>query len=246
MEASRDDETLDAILGGSLRIVQPRSGYRFSVEALLLARFARVRPRERVLELGAGCGVIALMLAALHRPREVVALELQPRLAALIARNAVLNSLDQVRVVCGDLRRRRIAGIEPASFDLVVANPPFHAVGAGRESPQRGRRLARGEHAAALDDFIAAARRCVRNGGRVAFVHSAGRTAELVSTMRARGLEPKRLRLVHPRIDRAATVVLLEARAQGGIELAVEPPLILYERPGVYTAEARAMLESRE
>ncbi len=245
MNECGEDETLDAILGGSLRIVQPRGGYRFSVEAILLGRFASVRPRERVLDLGAGCGVIALMLAALRRPREVVALELQPPLAGLIARNAELNSLSAVHAVCADLRKPKIAGVAPASFDVVVANPPFHAVAAGRESPEHGRKLARGERTASLEDFVGAARRYVRNGGRVAFVYSAGRAAELIYTMRARGLEPKRLRMVHPRIDRPATAALLEARAQGGVELIVESPLILYERADVYTREARAMLESR-
>src|ERR1700689_4545736 len=101
------EETLDSILGGALRLYQPRRGYRFSVEAVLLARFAAARPAARVLELGAGCGVVALLFAALTQPREVVALEIQPALAALIARNAALNGLGMIRAVCADLRSRR-------------------------------------------------------------------------------------------------------------------------------------------
>src|SRR6185437_14270819 len=171
------EETLDSILGGALRLYQPRRGYRFSVEAVLLARFAAARPATRVLELGAGCGVVALIYAALVRPREVVALEIQPALAALAARNAALNDLAMVRAACADLRARRVPGAAAGGFDLVLANPPFRARMNGRESPLVGRRLARGESAARLEDFVAAAARYARHGGRAAFIFAAARSA---------------------------------------------------------------------
>jgi len=184
------------------------------------------------------------MIASLCNPREVVAVELQAKMAAMAERSAALNGLSNLRVVCADIRRRTIAHVEPAGFDLVVANPPFRAHAAGRENPEAGRRVARGEEAATLGDFVAASRRYVRNGGRVAFVFTARRSAELISMMRACQLEPKRMRFVHPRIGMAASTVLIEARAGGGVEVAVEPPLILHDRPGIYTEEARAILES--
>jgi tRNA1Val (adenine37-N6)-methyltransferase len=236
-------ETRDTILGGRLALIQPKHGYRFSVEAILLGRFVRASTRERVLELGAGCGVISIMLASIYRPREVVAIEIQPDLAEMIARNAAINDLKSVRAICADLRQK-IARVEPASFDLVVANPPYRATSTGRENPDRGRRLARGESSATLADFVRAARRYARHGARVAFVFTARRSAELISTMRAEKLEPKRIRFVHPRIDMPASVVMVEARAGGRIEAAIEPPLILYDRPGIYTSEAGAILSS--
>jgi tRNA1Val (adenine37-N6)-methyltransferase len=244
MTAKSSDETRDAILDGSITLIQPKHGYRFSVEAILLGRFARASARDRVLELGAGCGVVSIMMASLYRPREVVALEIQPALAEMVARNAAANSLESVHAVCADLRHRKIAGVEPASFDLVVANPPYRAMAAGRENPDHGRRIARGESTATLADFVAAARRYARRGGRVAFVFAARRSAELISTMRTNKLEPKRIRFVHPQIAMPATVMLIEARVGGGIEVAIEQPLILYERPGIYTAEASALLSS--
>jgi tRNA1Val (adenine37-N6)-methyltransferase len=244
MTAISSGETRDTILGGRLALIQPKHGYRFSVEAMLLGRFVRTSARQRVLELGAGCGVISIMLASIYRPREVVAIEIQPELAEMIERNAVLNDLRSVRAICADLRHKKIAGIEPASFDLVIANPPYRAISAGRENPNHGRRVARGESSATLADFVAAARRYARHRGRVAFVFTARRAAELISTLRAKKLEPKRIRFVHPRIAMPASVMIVEARVGGGIEVSIEPPLILYDRPGIYTNEARAILSS--
>ncbi len=237
------EETLDSILGGALRLYQPRRGYRFSVESVLLARFAATRPAASVLELGAGCGVVALTFAALARPREVVALEIQAGLAALTARNAALNGLTMVRAVCADLRSRRALDAPAGGFDLVLANPPFRARHSGRESPLAGRRLARGEAAARLEDFVAAAARYTRHGGRVAFVFAAARGAELISALRARRLEPKRIRFIHPYAAASASTMLVEARKGGGIEVEIEPALVMHDAPGVYSDEARALLE---
>ena len=239
-----NDETRDTILDGRITLIQPAHGYRFSIEAILLGRFARANARERVLDLGAGCGVVSIMIAALHRPREVVAIEIQPPLAAMIARSAALNGLKSVNAVSADLRNRKIVGVEPASFDLIVANPPFRAAKAGRENPDHSRRVARGESAAGLEDFVSAARRYGRRGARVAFVFTARRSAELISAMRSKQLEPKRIRFVHPRIAMPASVMLLEARVGGGVQVTIEPPLILYDRPGIYSAEARTILSS--
>jgi tRNA1Val (adenine37-N6)-methyltransferase len=192
-----------------LRLYQPRRGYRFSVEAVLLARFAAARRAARVLELGAGCGVVALIYAALTRPREVVTIEIQPMLAGLIARNAALNNLGMVRAVCADLRSRRALGAAAGGFDLVLANPPFRA----------------------------------RASGRAAFIFAAARSAELISALRARRLEPKRIRFVHPYAAASASTVLVEARKGGGVEVEVEPPLVIYDAPGVYSDAARALLK---
>ena len=244
MTANLSNETRDTILDGSITLIQPRHGYRFSVEAILLGRFARAGTRDRVLELGAGCGVVSIMMATIYRPREVVAVEIQPTMAQMFARNAEINELKSVSCVCADLRSKKIAGITPSGFDLVVANPPYRAAATGRESPDHGRRIARGETNATLEDFIVAARRYARRGGRVAFVFTARRVAELISAMRSNQLEPKRIRFVHPRLAMPASVVLIEARVGAGIEVAIEPPLILYERAGIYTSEAQALLTS--
>jgi tRNA1Val (adenine37-N6)-methyltransferase len=246
MDETSPELTRDTILGGELTLDQPKTGYRFSLDSILLARFATARRRDRVLELGAGCGVVAIAIAALFHPGEVAAIEIQPSLARLIESNAALNVVSGLRAVCADIRARKIAGIEPASFDLVVANPPFHAAGRGRISPNAGRHIARGEGGATLEDFIKAAGRYVRDGGRVAFVFIANRSAELIATMRANRLEPKRIRFIHPRAELPAVSIFVEARAGGGSEVKVEPPLMIYDRVGVYSTEAEAIFGARE
>jgi tRNA1Val (adenine37-N6)-methyltransferase len=235
-------ETIDSILNGGLRLIQPRRGYRFSVDAVLLGRFIRPRPGARILELGAGCGVISIMAAALYQPREVVAIEVQDEMARLIERNAVLNNLGTVQAVAADIRSRAIAGLDIASFDLVIANPPYRAGGSGRRSPVAGRDLARAETAATLRDFTGAAARYLKHGGKAAFVFASARSSELISELRDRRLEPKRMRMIHPRLDLPATTMLLEARKGAGVELEVEPPLILYAARGIYSEEAKTLL----
>jgi tRNA1Val (adenine37-N6)-methyltransferase len=242
MKPQSETETIDTILGGALTIVQPLQGYRFSVDAILLGRFARPRMRDRVLELGAGCGVVSVMIAALNHPRAVLALELQPALAAMAARNAERNGLAEMAAICADLRARAIAGAAPASFDYIVANPPYRAPRTGRESPHPARRIARGGGGATLTEFLAAARRYGAHGARVAMVFTAARSAELIAELKARALEPKRIRFVHPGASAPAALILIEARAGGGVEVEIEPPLILYDAPGVYSAEARELL----
>jgi tRNA1Val (adenine37-N6)-methyltransferase len=233
--------TVDTILGGAFTIVQPTRGYRFAIDSILLARFARPRQRTRILELGAGCGVVSIMLAALHQPKEVVAVELQPRLAEMIVHNAAINMTTVVRGICTDLRGT-IQGIAPASFDYVVANPPYRAARRGRESPNPERRAARSGDDTTLADFVATAESYAKDGGKVAMVFTASRTVELIAELKQRSLEPKRIRFVHSQPGQAATMVLLEARKAGGIETLIEPPLFIYDSPGVYNDEARAML----
>lgn len=187
--------------------------------------------------------MIAAVIAFTQRPREVVAVELQPILAGLAARNAMLNQLGNLRAFQADICSPAVTGLAPGSFDWIVANPPYRAVGTGHESPDPGRRLARGAGGASLRDFVAAAARHATNGGRVAIVFTAARTAELLAELRSNSLEPKRCRFVHPYVGSPATMILVEARKGGGVEVNIEPPLILWENAGVYTAEARVILD---
>lgn len=201
-----------------------------------------VRKSDRVLELGAGTGVISLAIDALYQPREIVALEIQAELVAMLRRNVELNGADSVRAIAADLRKIDDAKLPRETFDLVVANPPYRANKTGRVSPHDGRRIARSESSATLEDFVAAASRYTRRGGKAALVFAADRSAELISMLREHRLEPKRMRFVHPFANAPAAAFMIEARKYGGIEVAIEAPLILFDAPGVYSSEAREIL----
>ncbi len=235
--------TCDLLCGGRLRISQPRQGYRFSIDAVILAGAVRPAPGTRIVDLGAGCGIVALLIAARRPGTSVVAVEIQEELARLARENAAANGLSsRVEVVCGDLRRleRRDLG---GAFDWVVSNPPFRHRGSGRLAGNDSRALARHEISVVLEDVLQAARRLLDPGGRVSLVYDAGRAADLLSGMRAAGLEPKRLRGVHGTPRHAARLLLVEGIRGGRPGLRVEPPLFLFAAPGRYTPEVQSFFD---
>ena len=192
--------TRDAALDGRVTLWQHRRGYRFSVDAVLLGVFCRPARGGLGADLGTGCGVVGLVLLARGAARRVVGVELQADLARLARRNARENR-DQgtLSVVRADLRRRPLP-LAAGCFDLVVSNPPFFRLASGRRSPDPERAVARDERALPLADLLRAARWLLRTGGRFGVVYPAPRLAELLTGARDVGLEPKRLRLVHPKI----------------------------------------------
>ncbi|HVE84345.1 MAG TPA: methyltransferase [Myxococcales bacterium] len=219
-------------------------GYRFTLDPLLLAHFASDRrPRGKTVDLGTGSGIIALVLARRFGRRDVTALELQPRLYQLAARNVALNGLQrEVTVVLGDLRdAARTLGT--GAFAQVVCNPPYAAREAGPSSTEQERAIARSEVCCSLADVADAGERLLREGGELCLCHRPARLPELLEALRARRLEPRRLRLVHPRVGRRATVALVGAVKGARPRLEVEPPLYLHlERTAELSPEVRRMI----
>lgn len=221
-------ETLDTICG-DIRVLQPARGYRFTLDPLLLARFAAARcPRGKTVDLGTGSGVIALVLARRYGRKDITALELQPRLYELAARSVLINGLERdVTVVLGDLRdAARTLGA--GAFAQVVCNPPYQARGAGTASAQDERAIARSELRCSMGDVAAAAAALLREGGELCLSYRANRLAELLEALRSRRLEPRRLRLVHPRVDRPASLSLVAAVKGARAAMEVEPPLYVH------------------
>lgn len=236
--AGRQDTTHDSISlrgAGVVHVEQPATGHRFTLDSILLADFCRIKARDRILEPGTGTGIISLLLARKFPSTSVTAVELQPPCFTLCRRNMEANSLaGRVQVIERDIRKLRGA-IAPGSFDVIVVNPPYLKEGAGRASPHAGRRTARSA-APSLETWLDL-RVFLRNKGRYNLVFPAARTAELLALMAGRGLEPKRLRCVHPLHDRPASLVLVEAVKAGGAGLEILPPLVLQDSAGVSTKE---------
>lgn len=236
------DETLDALFDGKLQLLQSRSGYRFSLDALLLADFVTVKRHERLVDLGTGSGVIPLVLARRHPGLTMLGIECQPSLVQRARRNVSENGFaDSVEIVRGDVREIGQTA-ERGSFDVAVCNPPYRPVGSGRNSPNDERRIARHEVHGGLGDFLSAAEYLLRSKGRVAVIYLAARAVELCVGLRAARLEPKRVRLVHSFVDADASLVLVEAVKLGRGGLQVLPPLIVFRAGKEYSEEAAAII----
>lgn len=232
MTLSAKKETINELSLGNLRLIQAEKGYRFSLDPVLLARFAEDIPADKVVDLGTGCGIIPLLLAKLTASRELIGIELQSQQAERAQRNVELNSLqERVKIIAGDLRGIRHL-LPVASSDLVVSNPPYRQPDNGRVSPADERAASRHELSGGLIDFIDAASWLLKNGGRFAIIYLAERLPELLLQMNSKGIEPKRLRMVHPRLLDPARMVLVEGRKNGRPGLQVEKPLIVYQGEG--------------
>jgi tRNA1Val (adenine37-N6)-methyltransferase len=235
----------DELLRGRIRLFQPARGPRVSLDALLLADFARAAARGgRLVDLGCGTGVVAIALLVGDPRARGVGVELQPELAELARRNAELNGLaDRLEIVEADLTRP--LPLPAAGFDLVVANPPFHR---GRPAPAPARAVARHEIAATLTDVLAAARKLLRPKGRAAVVYPAHAIAELAAVLLALGLRPAALRFVHSVADEPARRVLALGSAGGKGGAAVLPPLVVHgpDRRSYTDEAARILGEARD
>ncbi len=241
MDASFQPDRLQrySLFGGGLPLLQPAVGAKTSLDVPLLVSFLEPR-NEPLAELGTGNG--AALLAAIYLGKATTGwgIELQPELSELARQNATLNNFP-TSIVTADLRNREALG-EPGRFRRVIANPPFRTVSDGRLSPHDSRRAARSEETATLGDFLTAAAYLLDNGGRLSLIFTARRLAELISELRSRRLEPKRLQMIHPRGEENAKLVLLEAVKNGGVELTILPSLFTHDEQGDYSPELTEIL----
>ena len=235
----RDGERLDDLQRSGLRIIQNPRWFCFGMDAVLLSGFVFVKPGEKVMDLCTGSGIIPLLLSAKTKASELSGIEIQPEIADMAARSVAMNGLgDRVHVICGDLRKPGASG--PAgSMDVVTCNPPYMEAGRGIVNPDDVQALSRHEITCTLSDTVREAARLLRNGGRCAFVYRPQRLADLLELLRKNRLEPKRLKMVHPFVDRDANMVLIEAVKGGGVFLKIEKPVIVFSEPGIYTPEIR-------
>lgn len=243
--AALGDETLDALFGGDLKLYQTRRGYRFSLDSVLLADFATVRRENNVIDLGTGSGVMPLILAYRYPSISVTGVEIQREMADRATRNVRFNGYeDRVSIACMDIASAA-AHFRSETFDLVICNPPYRRSTSGRLSPSSERQIARHELKAGLDDFVGVAAFLLKNKGCFACIQLGERTVDLLNAMRSAGIEPKRLRVVHPFADREASMILVEAVKNGRRGLNILPPLIVYDADKTYTAEINAVLRGR-
>ena len=220
----RPGERIDCFMDGRLKLIQSKDGYRFSIDAILLAEFVTIRQGDVVVDLGTGCGVIPLILLLTKLVGYAFGLEIQEELAGQAARNVLLNGFDdKMRVVLGDIKNHPIA---EESADVVICNPPYRQVKSGRINPDPRRAIARHEIMASIDDILHAARSVLRKKGRLAVIYSSVRLADILVRMRRFNLEPKKIQIIYPDLNSGAKLVLVEAILGGRPGLKISPPIV--------------------
>lgn len=232
-----EDERIDDLQCKGYRIIQKPKGFCFGVDAVLLANFAKVKKDQKVLDLCTGGGVIPILLAAKTEGSAFTGLELQEAYADMAGRSVALNDLaDKVEIICGDVKNVREL-FSPASFSVVTVNPPYMTEHHGLMNLYEPKTIARHEVALSLEDVVAAAGYVLPENGSFFMIHKPFRLAEIFKVMKQYRIEPKRMRLIHPYVDKEPTMVLVEGLKGGRERITIEPPLIIYESPGIYTQE---------
>lgn len=232
-----EDERIDDLQRNGYRIIQKKKGFCFGMDAVLLSGFAQVKEGEVAVDLGTGTGIIPILLEAKTKGKHFTGLEIQEEVAEMAGRSVRLNQLEnRVDIVRGDIKEAsRLFG--KASFDVVTSNPPYMNDNHGLKNPELPKAIARHEVFCTLDDVCREASLLLKSGGRFYMVHRPHRLAEIITALKTYKLEPKRMKLVHPFVDKEANMVLIEAVRGGRSMMKVEAPIIVYREPGVYTQE---------
>lgn len=233
----KENERIDDLQRNHLGIIQNPEKFCFGMDAVLLSGFVRASKGDHILDLGTGTGIIPLLLSAKTQAAHLTGLEIQTESVDMARRSVMMNGLEErISIVEGDIKE---AGslFPPASFDVVTCNPPYMTAQHGLKNPEEPKAIARHEVLCTLEDVIRESARLVRPGGNLFMVHRPFRMAEIMVCLKNYKLEPKRMQLVYPYVDKEPNMVLLEANRGGKPRMTVEKPLIVYEKPGVYMPE---------
>jgi len=241
--AAPADEELCELFDGRLNLFQKRQGYRFSVDSILLGDFIRERAAGRVIDLGTGSGILAVLLSRIAAVREIVGIEVQEDLAALAQKNISHNACgDRVTIIRADIRELKET-FPAASFDAVISNPPFYPIKSGLLNEDSGKAVSRHELHGTLADFLRVSAYLLKRAGAFLTIYPCSRIGDLIEEMRTVKLEPKTLRFIHPNIEEPANLLLVEGIKGGGKEARVLPPLVLFDADGTYSREAREIFQ---
>lgn len=235
-----EGERLDDLQNGYW-MIQNNQGFCYGIDAVLLSAFAKVKPGEDVLDLCTGTGIVPVLLKAKTSGRHFTGLEIQEKSADMARRSVAYNHLEnQITIIQGDVKQaEKLFGA--ASFDVVTCNPPYMTADHGLTNPHLPKAIARHEVLCTLEDVIAQTSRVLKSRGRFYMVHRPFRLAEIMGVMIKYKLEPKRMQLVYPFVDKEPNMVLIEGLKGGNPRITVEKPLIVYEKPGIYTEDIRRM-----
>lgn len=233
----REDERIDDLQCKGYQLIQKPQGFCFGVDAVLLSDFVKVKPGQKVLDLCTGSGVIPILLAAKTEGEHFTGLELLDEYADMADRSVKLNHLqDRIDIICGDVKEGKKL-FQAASFPVVTVNPPYMTDNHGLKNAYEPKTIARHEVALCLEDVISLAGYVLPEGGNFFMIHKPFRLAEIFDVMKTYHIEPKRMRLIHPYVDKEPTMVMIQGTKGGRQRITVEPPLIIYQAKNVYSEE---------
>ncbi len=244
MEFLRSDETLDDLQLEGIHVIQKKHGFRFGVDAVLLANFAKVRRNAKVVDLCTGTGIVPFILAGKTYASELIGIEIQEEFVDMANRSVQYNNLEhKINFINGDLKDVNLIKSIP-KVDIVTVNPPYKLHNSGLINLNDKNAIARHEICCTLEDVIIACRVLLKDSGRMYMVHRPDRLVDILCTMRKHRIEPKRIRMVHPSASKAPNIVLVEGQRDGGSFLKWESPLYVHDEEGGYTQEITDMYSS--
>lgn len=233
----KEHERIDDLQRSGYRIIQNPEKFCFGMDAVLLSGFAKAKEGDKLLDLGTGTGIIPLLLEAKTEAAHICGLEIQTESADMARRSVALNHLEnKITIIEGDIKGADQL-FSAASFDVITCNPPYMIGQHGLQNPDAPKAIARHEILCTLEDVLRVTAKLLKPGGNFYMVHRPFRLAEIMTLLVQYRLEPKRMQLVYPFVDKEPNMVLLEANRGGKSRMTVEKPLIVYESKGVYTPE---------
>lgn len=236
-EGERIDDLQRRYLDTDLKIIQNKEKFCFGIDAVLLSDFAKAKRNEKVLDIGTGTGIIPILMCAKTEAMHFTALEIQKESADMALRSVRLNNLtEKINVVNGDINDAKEL-FEYSTFNVITCNPPYMTSNHGITNLDDEKAIARHEIKCTLEDVIREGSKLLKMNGRFYMIHRPFRLVEIFNTFTKYGLEPKRMRMVHPYVDKEPNMVLIECLKGGKSRLLVEKPLVVYEKDGEYTDE---------
>lgn len=237
MDFLKEDETLDDLQLKGIQVIQKKHAFRFGIDAVLLANYARVKKNSRVIDLCSGTGIVPFIIAGKTEARSITGIEIQEELVEMANRTVEYNSLkDRINFIHGDLKNKNlIKNIEKA--DVVTVNPPYKLCNSGIINENDRNAISRHEICCNIEDVIVASRVLLKDNGRLYMVHRPERIVDIICTMRKYKIEPKSIRMIHPNIKKAPNIMLIEGQRDGGKFLKWEAPLYVHTEDGGYTEE---------
>ena len=233
----KDGETLDDLQLKDICIIQKREGFRFGIDAVLLANFANVKKKHKVMDLCTGTGIVPFIIKGKKEAEKIVGLEIQNEFVEMANRSIKINGFnDTMEFLHGDLKDKELLK-SVGRFDVVTVNPPYKLEKSGIVNPNDKYAIARHEVMCNLDNVIEACRIVLKDNGRLYMVHRPERLADIFCIMRKYKIEPKRVQMVHPNTKKPANILLVEGQRDGGAYLKWEPPIYVYNDDGSFSKE---------